>query len=288
MKLTRRRFLATLPLMTTMGKISPSAPRAGCQTNAWTIESGNFGRLLQVIRILRALEFEGFETSFRNLEGQFGSPATARSQIGATGVQLLGVHIFLQQYDAVTRIPPQVLIKRIADGAAALGSQRLIVSGGGPASNGRLDQSDVLRKANALQEAAKYCSDRGLRLAYHNHGSEFALDRQEIEGLYNNTDPALVEFLLDAGHAFRARVDLPKFFTRHHQRIAGVHLRDFRGDEQVPLGSGEVNLAALAAAIQQTQWPGWLIAEEERASGAKPGESAAGPARQTLRRVFGV
>ena len=35
-------------------------------------------------------------------------------------------------------------------------------------------------------------------------------------------------------------------------------------------------------------WNGWLLAEEERLSGEKPGETATRPARETIRRIFGV
>ncbi|MEW5979925.1 MAG: sugar phosphate isomerase/epimerase [Acidobacteriota bacterium] len=288
MIVTRRYFLATLPLLATVNNVTVSAPRAACQTNAWPIEVGDFGQLLAVIRRMHSLEFEGFETSFRNLEGQFQASASAQAAIRATGVQLVGVHIFLQHYDPTTSIPPADLIQRIADGAAALGSQRLILSGKGLAFNGHLQRSALQRKAEALQKAARYCSERSLRLAYHNHQSEFALDGEEIEGLCENTDSELLDLILDAGHAFRAGVDLERFFRRRHSRIAGIHLRDFHGEEQVPLGRGEVKFDGLAAAIRQMRWEGWLIAEEERASGAKPGETAAGQARQTLRRVFGV
>jgi sugar phosphate isomerase/epimerase len=98
----------------------------------------------------------------------------------------------------------------------------------------------------------------------------------------------LVHFVLDCGHAYRAKIDVAEFFARHHSRIDGLHLRDFRGDAQVPLGQGDFDLPALAAEIKKTKWRGWLLNEEERADGSKPGEAAVAPARQTLRKVFGV
>ncbi|MCK7482190.1 MAG: hypothetical protein M0C28_37330 [Candidatus Moduliflexus flocculans] len=51
-------------------------------------------------------------------------------------------------------------------------------------------------------------------------------------------------FLVDCGWAYRAGVDLAAFFTAHRARIAGLHLRDFKGEQQVPLGQGEVELGA--------------------------------------------
>jgi len=138
-----------------------------------------------------------------------------------------------------------------------------------------------------LNAAGMYCKVKGLRLAYHNHGPEFAGGGQEIELLAQLTDPELVDFLLDCGWAFQAHADALEFFESHHRRICGLHLRDFKNGEQVPLGQGEFPIHALAAVIQKVNWSNWAINEEERLSGEKPGEKAVAPARQTLKQVFG-
>jgi sugar phosphate isomerase/epimerase len=163
----------------------------------------------------------------------------------------------------------------------------VILSGGGLIRDGRIDPADLDRKAATLMDAARYCRERGLALAYHNHGPEFAAGGAELTGLIAKTDPALVSFLVDCGWAYRAGVDLAAFFTTHRARIAGLHLRDFKGEQQVPLGQGDVNWGPLAAAVRAAGWAGWVMAEEERADGSKPGSAAAAPARETLRTLFG-
>ncbi len=105
--------------------------------------------------------------------------------------------------------------------------------------------------------------------------------------LIEATNPSMIDFLIDCGWAFRAKVNVPEFFERYHKRIIGLHLRDFRGDEQVPLGQGDFPIKALADAIKRMNWSGWVLNEEERLSGEKPGERAVTPARETLRLVFG-
>jgi sugar phosphate isomerase/epimerase len=64
-------------------------------------------------------------------------------------------------------------------------------------------------------------------------------------------------------------------------------LRDFKGEQQVPLGQGDVDWKPLASAVRKAGFDGWVLAEEERADGTKPGATAAGPARETLRTLFG-
>lgn len=290
--ISRREMFAFLPV----AALSPLFPQTmrkttgvkiGCQTNAWRIDPSNFDSVLGVLRQLKALRYDGFETGFRNVQGQFGNADAARKQIEQFGLKFLGCHIFLDQYDPQTRIAPMDLIQQVTAGAANLGAERLIVSGGGLIIDGKIDGEALKRKAAGLNAAGKYCQSRGIKLAYHNHGPEFANSGEEIEGLYAQTDPALVDFLTDCGWAFSAKADVPKFFQKHHKRIIGLHLRDFKNGEQVPLGQGEFPIRELAGAIKKVNWQGWTINEEERLSGEKPGEKAVAPARQTLKQVFG-
>ena len=293
MNLSRRDFLGCIPagvLLSAWPRSASAAaagPRFGCQTNAWPLKAGDFAQFLDVLGTIKTLGFEGFETSFRNVQGQYATAADAKARLAQSGLAFFGVHIFLTEYDATTRVAPMELIRTTADGAAALGAQRLILSGAGLARDGKVVPADLAQKVAGLNDAAQYCHDKGLAFAYHNHGPEFAANGAEINGLIAGTDPKLVSFLVDCGHAYRAGVDLAAFFTAHKARIAGLHLRDFKGEPQVPLGQGEVNWAPLAQAVLTSKWDGWILAEEERADGSKPGATAAGPARDTMRRLFG-
>ena len=286
--LNRRTFLAGIPLsvfsLNAIG--TPASVKLGCQTNAWRINPANFSDLLNVLAKLKELGFDGFETSFRNLQPQFGNISQARAQIEKHGLQFFGCHIFLDKYDEKTNTAPMDLVTKIVDGAAAFGAQRLILSGTGLIKDGKVDAELVKRKADGLNAAAKYCESKGLKLAYHNHGPEFQNNGLEIESLYKFTDPALVDFLTDCGWAWRGGMNVPEFFGRHHKRIIGLHLRDFKGDNQVPLGQGDFPLQQLATVIKKVKWQGWALNEEERLSGEKPGESAVAPARVALKMAF--
>ncbi len=295
--ISRREFMAAVPVSLAGALLSPNAAagsvaapakvKIGCQTNAWRIDPNNFNNLLEVLSKLKELGYDGFETGFRNLQGQFANAAVARKQLEQSGLKFLGCHIFLDQYDTETQIAPMELVQKIADGSASLGAERLILSGGGLIKEGTVNADALKRKADGLNAAGKYCRSKGIKLAYHNHGPEFANNGEEIEGLYRLTDAGLVDFLTDCGWALRGGANVPQFFQRHHKRIVGLHLRDFKNGEQVPLGQGEFPIRELAAAIGKMNWAGWAINEEERLSGEKPGEKAVAPARQTLKQVFG-
>jgi sugar phosphate isomerase/epimerase len=258
----------------------------GAQTNAWPIKPGDLSSFFEVLGKIKAYGFQGFETGFANLQSQFQSPEETKRRIAATKLQFFGIHIFLQRYDPNTHIAPSELYESVARGGAGLGAQRLILSGAPVSNDSGLDEATLSRKIEALNQAGLVAKRAGMRLAaYHNHAPEFAHNGAEINALMRGTDPAVVGFLLDAGHAYEAGANIPEFFSRHYQRVVGIHLRDYKDSEQVPLGSGSFPLRPLAAAIEQLDWRGWILCEEERLNG-KPGDTAMRPARDTLFRVF--
>jgi sugar phosphate isomerase/epimerase len=273
----------SLMLGATGAALGAAKPHAGAQTNAWTIDPKDLNSLLQVLRTVKRLGFEGFETSFRNVQAQFDHPQAASDEFRKIGLQFFGVHVFLTAYDPQTSIGPWDLLKTVADGGKALGAERLIVSGASTP-----DPAALSRKAKALDRAARYCFDKGMKFGYHNHGAEFRENGRQIEALLRDTDKALVHLILDAGHAQEGGANVAEFFTKHSSRVDALHLRDARQGKEVPLGQGDYDWRPLAAAVARAKWDGWVLAEEERLSGEKPGEAAIKPAREAIRRVFGI
>jgi inosose dehydratase len=263
----------------------PRRPRIqlGAQTNAWAIDPTHFDTFLGVLDQVKKIGYAGFETGFLNLRPQFKSPEAARSSIAKSGLTFFGIHIFvpMERMDPATHLPPAELYEEVAHGGVALGAQRLIFSGAPAAST-----DDLKRKIAALNAAGAFSKSLGLPLAYHSHWWEFQSKVGEIGALYAETDPALVSFLLDAGHAYRGGADVPAFIRKQHERIIALHLRDYRDGKQVPLGEGTFPLAEVAATIKHLNWKGWVLNEEEREDGSKQGLSVMEPAFQALQKAF--
>src|SRR5579863_498473 len=76
----------------------------GIQTNAWPIDPRDFANVLAVLAKIKGYGYEGFETGFANVQGQFDHAAEAKAKIEATGLRFFGVHIFLGKYDPDTHI----------------------------------------------------------------------------------------------------------------------------------------------------------------------------------------
>lgn len=288
MLLNRRELMALVPVALVPASLLAfkSEVRFGCQTNSWPIDPKELSSFASVLDKTKSFGFQGFETGFRNVMEHAGEAAEVRAAIAKSGQRFLGVHIFLLQYDPQSNVAPADLYRKVVDGTAPMGPERLILSGSAAAPDGVLDPAAIQRKCAALNTAAAYAKSKGLRFAYHNHGPEFANGAVEMEALYAGTDPKLVHFIFDTGHARRAKANVPAFVLKHHARIDGIHLRDLSDRPGDNPELGPFDLKGLAAAIRKANWSGWLIVEEENAIG-KSGDDAVRPAREALRAQFG-
>lgn len=263
----------------------PPGIRFGVQLNAFPIDPKSFDSFLGALGTVKQIGYQGFESSFRNVNSQFATPQHGRSAIEQTGLTFFGIHIFFpnELYDQTTYIAAPSVYESVARGGAALGAKHLILSGA-PAP----DADALKRKIDALNGAGRFARSVGITAAYHNHWWEFESKIgksgiSEIDALYSETDPSLVHFVLDAGHAYHGGADVPAFIRAHAQRIVGFHLRDYRSGKLVTLGTGTFPLAQVAAIIRQIGWKGWVENEEERDDLSKNGMDVIAPAYQAMK-----
>ena len=262
----------------------PPGIRFGVQLNAFPIDPKRFDTFLDALAQVKQVGYQGFEAGFRLVNQQFGDPAPARHKIEQTGLTFFGIHIFMpsfDMYDPSTRIAAPSIYEPVARGGAALGAKHLILSGA-PAA----DPEQLKHKIEGLNAAGRFARTVGITAAYHNHWWEFESKIGEIDALYTRTDPELVHFVLDAGHAFHAGANVPAFIRAHSARIIGFHLRDFKNDEYVELGTGDFPLRQVAHTILQIGWKGWVENEEERADHSQTGLKVIAPAFRAMKEAF--
>ncbi len=297
-KKTRREALESIATFAAAAAILPGARRLraetmhtypgvrfGVQLNAFPIDPKNFQSFLDTLGTVKQIGYQGFESSFRNVSSQFERPEPARRQIEQTGLTFFGIHVFLpdQLYDPGTHIAAPSVYEPVARGGAALGARHLILSGAPCAS-----EAGLRRKIEALNAAGRYARSVGIGAAYHNHWWEFESKIGEIDALYTQTDPSLVHFVLDAGHAYHGGADVPAFIRTHARRIVGFHLRDYRNGRLSTLGTGSFPLAEVARTIEQIGWRGWVENEEEREDHSQNGAEVIQPAFKAMEEAFRV
>jgi sugar phosphate isomerase/epimerase len=286
---SRRTFLVGAAAMAAAHAAGGPMSRPGCQANAWNLDPARFDLLLTALREMKELEFQGFETNIRFLEPQLERAAAARAQIDAFGLEFIAAHTNLPEYAKAGPESAAAAAAKVAGEAKQFGAHALVVSHGGLSQTGEFSKQVLGAKVRALNLVGQRVADAGLVLAYHNHQPEFRNGAAEESALVRLTDPKLVSLMFDIGHAWLAYPEAVAFFEAHHDRVYGLHVRDFHNRVSVPLGEGEFPLRKLADAIGKTGWHGWLIDEEERPNDPdKPGKRATAPSRRTMKTVFGV
>jgi inosose dehydratase len=154
------------------------------------------------------------------------------------------------------------------------------------------------RVAQAVREAS------GLRTVFHHHCAGFVETPAEVERLLALTDPALLGLCFDTGHFRYGGGDPLAGLRQFGERIWHVHFKDCHpaiaararadgwdyyqavgGGVFCELGQGEVDFAAVCAALEEIGYEGWIVVEQDVLPGlGSPRESAARN-RDYLRRL---
>ena len=134
----------------------------------------------------------------------------------------------------------------------------------------------VERIAAAVRDAA------GLRTVFHHHCAGYVETPDEIEALMQRTDPSLVGLCLDSGHATYGGGSPVELLSRYRARTWHVHFKDCepqiaerarqeRLDYQdalrrglfCELGRGCVDFPALLRDLQDADYDGWIVVEQD-------------------------
>jgi inosose dehydratase len=69
----------------------------------------------------------------------------------------------------------------------------------------------------------------------------------------------------DTAHLAAGGTDNPKLILRYKERIKYVHLKDYTKDPFgfVPLGTGQLDLLSIAAALKDNNYDGWVTVETD-------------------------
>lgn len=261
MTITRRAALAALAAASAWG--ADSKIRVGCQTRAYGSPLPARDKLLAVLDDLREAGYDGFETNFRSLEASFGDPGPMRAEIERRGVRLIGLHCSGSLIDPAKIPAERAEILRIAQAAKALGGDHVIMSGRALPTrpDGSVEPEALASKIRECEKLGGELRAMGVRFAVHNHQHEVAHDGAELRRLLDATSPEAVSLLFDVGHVLHGEMDVPQFLRERGDRIAGLHLRDVAGGDEVLIGTGTVDFAAIGRALHETGWSGWAILE---------------------------
>ena len=142
----------------------------------------------------------------------------------------------------------------------------------------------------AYRTAEELAEAYDVRLAIHNHGGRHWLgSAQMLERVFAETGER-IGLCLDTAWAMHAHEDPVEMASRFGRRLFGLHLKDFVFDragrhEDVVVGSGNLDLGALKAVLDEASFDGYAVVEYE-GDAADP-VPALRACREAVEKVFG-
>ncbi len=185
-----------------------------------------------------AREVGYLEVEFAGYHGH--APRQLANWLGEEGLSAPAAHVGLQE------IGPD--INRALDDSEALGHRWLVL----PYINEERRTPDgYARTADELNRAGGIAAERGIRIAYHNHGFEFERLENGSTGfdiLASQTDPASVDLEIDLHWSAAAGISAAKLFERYPGRYRLCHLKGMAaGRAMVAVGEGIIDWPAILA-----------------------------------------
>jgi inosose dehydratase len=204
--------------------------------------------------------FSGIEIFDGNLLalGANGTDSFLRG-LSAEGLSLVGVYsgghfIYRDAHD-----DEFARFQRSIDLAAEAGAQHFVLGGGAVRSSGRRDD-DYAVMAELLDRVADRARAAGLIPSYHPHLGSLAETPEQIDALFERSAIGLCADVahLEAGGARPAEV-----LRQYADRLAYVHLKDVElaTGRFLPLGEGDVDLAAVITEIRHAGYRDWITVE---------------------------
>ena len=123
-------------------------------------------------------------------------------------------------------------------------------------------------RPGGVEVAERLCEEYGKKVALHNHGRKHRLgSANAMAELFENTSPN-VGLCLDTAWMLDSGEDPVAVAERFSDRLYGLHLKDFVFDragkpEDVVVGTGNLDLPAMAALLKSTGFDGYLTLEYE-------------------------
>lgn len=214
---------------------------------------GDMSRALREIATAGYSGVEMFEGNVLELGDELGR------LLVATGLELIGV------YTGANFVFDDILDEELhrtavsADAAAEAGASQLVVGGGSPRVGG-LRPGDLERLVAGLDAVTDLAAERGLTACFHPHLGTIVEAPDAVDAVL---DGSRIGFCPDTAHLAAGGGDPADLVRRHGDRVRHVHLKDLdrASGEFRPLGTGDLDLDDVLAAVREIGYDDWLVVE---------------------------
>lgn len=173
-------------------------------------------------------------------------------------------------YEILVRAPDSVVWR-----AKLMGSKYVMCSWI-PHTNGSFNLENAKKAVEDFNKAGKFLKENGLTFCYHAHGYEFQPHENGtlLDYIINNTNPDYVSFEMDIFWIYFGGGDPVALLKKYGSRWKLMHVKDMRKgtvkdltgltsqENDVPLGTGELNLPAILKEAKKVGIKHYFIEDE--------------------------
>jgi inosose dehydratase len=183
-------------------------------------------------------------------------------------------------------------VEKALEGLAAAGASTVVLAAAtgqaGYDERPTLDEGGWATLLANLDRLAASARARGITATLHPHVGTMVESGEEVQRVVAGS---AISLCLDTGHLLIGGGDPVAIARRHPERIAHVHLKDVRESVALrvrsgelsytdgvreglylPLGQGDVDIAAIVGALEDNGYAGWYVLEQDTILPGDPGE----------------
>lgn len=211
---------------------------------------------------------------FRNTKDNAETAAKVK-EIGLDAIELCLIHVDFNDrdtYDEVLKAYRDAGVKIISTGVNKIEgneNDRNLFEFSKAAGTGVMSVNFSLRNLDAeLKSAEALAEEYDMKLAIHNHGGYHWLGNPEtLAWVFAKSSPR-IGLALDTAWAIDAKQDPAAMVEQFADRLYNIHYKDFtynpdRTHNDVPVGSGILDLPGLLAALEKNAYSGISVLEYE-------------------------
>ncbi|MCW2951313.1 MAG: inosose dehydratase [Conexibacter sp.] len=282
---------------------------------SWGVEPGASPLDPPWPQVLDEIAAVGFDGSELGPVGYYPEEAALVPVLAERGLRLAAGFVMEPFHDARARQATLAIARRTCATLAAAGASAVVLiealvpersrTAGRTADAPRLDPAGWETLVELLGETTRLAREEyGLRAVFHPHAGTYVEFADEIARLLGDTAPAELGLCVDTGHAVYAGIEPVELIASYGDRVGHVHVKDIgagaladardreRSFEQAvaagvftPLGEGDVDLVAVARALDGIDYDGWIVFEQDRLAGDRRASAEAAASLRHLREV---
>ncbi|GIH68428.1 TIM barrel protein [Sphaerimonospora thailandensis] len=287
---------------------APLANRVAGAPISWGVcEVPGWGHQLEPATVLREMRELGLAATEFGPDGFLpDTPEAKASTLAGFGLKAVGQFVPVVLHDPAHDPLPEV--ERAMGGLVAAQASTVVIAAAtgqaGYDARPELDDSGWSTLLGNLDRITGAAADRGLVATLHPHVGTMIESGEETARVL---DGSRIGLCLDTGHLLIGGGDPVAVARRHPDRIAHVHLKDVRtdwarrvrdgeatyteavaGGMYVPLGRGDVDIAAIVSALEGGGYQGWYVLEQDTILTGPGGADPARDVRASLEHLLSV